>query len=287
MRDALSRAVMRYGFAMLGGQLTRAGMDAGGGQVLPDVLGKPVYTRNSREFAARTEYDALRRPVRVRLAGPGINGVRCRRAPSTASRCQTRRRGTCGPGWSGSSTEPGSHATRPTTSRETCCGSTRQLADVYTDGVVDWSSDVPLDPASASATSYDALNRPISITTPDGSILLPSYDPASRLDRLDGHLRGAAETTPFAEQIQYNARGQRTVIRYGNGTSTAYSYDPLTFRLIRLPTLRGSRRLQDLKYTYDAVGNPTRIADHAQQDRFFRNHLVSPTAVTSTTPFTG
>ena len=128
------------------------------------------------------------------------------------------------------------------------------------------------------STSYDALNRPVSMTTPDGSVLLPSYDPAGLLDRLDGRLRGAAATTAFAERIEYNARGQRTLISYGNGTSTAYSYDPLTFRLARLVTLRGSRRLQDLRYTYDAVGNPTQVSDRAQQRTFFRNQVVRPSA---------
>ena len=74
VRDALGRAVMRYGYAMLGGQVTHAGMDSRRRPALPDVTGKPVYARNSRGFAFRTEYDALRRPVRTYVAGPGITG---------------------------------------------------------------------------------------------------------------------------------------------------------------------------------------------------------------------
>ena len=74
VRDALGRAVMRYGYAMLAAQVTQAGMDTGGGVLLPDVTGKPVYSRNSRGFAFRTDYDALRRPVRSYVAGPGITG---------------------------------------------------------------------------------------------------------------------------------------------------------------------------------------------------------------------
>ena len=64
VRDALGRAVMRYGYSMLSAQVTRAGMDTGGGVVLPDVTGQPVYADNSRGFTFRTEYDALRRPIR-------------------------------------------------------------------------------------------------------------------------------------------------------------------------------------------------------------------------------
>jgi hypothetical protein len=158
-------------------------------------------------------------------------------------------------------------------------GSVRQLAAEYAVAVVDWASDVPLEDGEyAASISYDALNRPVTITTPDGSVLLPSYDPASLLDRLDGRLRGAAATTLFAGRVEYNARGQRALLRYGNGMSTAYSYDPLTFRLVRLVTLRGSRRLQDLRYTYDAVGNPIQVSDRAQQQVFFRNQVVRPSS---------
>ena len=64
-------------------------------------------------------------------------------------------------------------------------------------------------PEYASATSYDALNRPVGMTTPDGSVQLPSYNPASQLDRIDARLRGAAEVTTFIDRLDYNARGQR------------------------------------------------------------------------------
>ena len=60
------------------------------------------------------------------------------------------------------------------------------------------------------------------------------------------------------------------------GASTGY--DPLTFRLTDLSTVRGRRRLQDLRYTYDPVGNPTLVHDHAQQRIFFRNRVAEPSA---------
>ena len=279
VHDPLGRAVMRYGFAMLGGQLSHAGMDTGGGQTLPDVLGKPIYSRSSRGFTLRTDYDALRRPVRTYVAGPGIDG--------TALQGRTE--------YGESVADPEARNLRTRVARQfdgtgiavssaydfagNLLGSTRQFAAEYANEVIDWASDVPLeDHVYHASTSYDALNRPVSMTTPDGSVQLPSYDPAGLLDRLDGRLRGAAATTAFAERIEYNARGQRTLLRYGNGTSTAYSYDRLTFRLTRLVTRRGSRRLQDLRYTYDAIGNPTQVSDRAQQQSFFRNQVVRPSA---------
>lgn len=74
-----------------------------------------------------------------------------------------------------------------------------------------------------------------------------------------------ATIRPTRRVIDYDAKGQRTALLYGNGTSTAYIYDPLTFRLIRLLTTRGSEILQDLNYTYDPVGNITNLRDDALQ----------------------
>ena len=82
---------------------------------------------------------------------------------------------------------------------------------------------------------------------------------------------------PTSQRIAYNARGQRTLIAYGNHVVTRYTYDAHTFRLARLRTERGrggpaadlsARRtattdLQDLAYEYDLAGNITRITDRA------------------------
>ena len=71
----------------------------------------------------------------------------------------------------------------------------------------------------------------------------------------------------YVDTIAYNARRQRASITYGNGFSTAHTYDPLTFRLSRMLTTKavsgGTRVAQDLSYTYDPVGNITQIDDDA------------------------
>ena len=115
------------------------------------------------------------------------------------------------------------------------------------------------------------------LTTPDGSVIRPRLQrsqPARTPStptcaaRADGQL----VWTPFVTDIDYNAKGQRELIEYGNGVSTAYDYDPLTFRLIRLQNAQAQRSaLQDLSYTYDPAGNITHIRDDAQQTIYFRN----------------
>ena len=104
------------------------------------------------------------------------------------------------------------------------------------------------------------------------------------------------------QDIDYDAKGQRTKIVYGSGATaghkgvtTTYSYDPLTLRLTRLTTQRDAAafsndrpnppvpgwpgcQLQDLQYTYDPAGNITHITDGAQQAIFFRNTRVEPSS---------
>ena len=282
--DALGRAVMRYGYTIADGQVTHAGMDTGGGLLLPDVSGKPARSWDSRGFAFRTDYDALRRPVRGYVRGPGITGE------ALQSRTVY---GEVLPGEAPASVEARNLRTRVAVAHDNAGVATnvaydfkgnlleaeRRLAADYRDYAVDWDKEISLTRGRyTSRTSFDALNRPVAMTTPDGSVTVPAYNAASLLDRIEVRLRGAAQAAVFVAHLDYNARGQRTLIRYGNGTHSAYGYDSLTFRLDRLRTMRGRRHLQDLRYTYDPVGNPTQVSDDAQQRAFFRNRVVEPSA---------
>ena len=78
--------------------------------------------------------------------------------------------------------------------------------------------------------------------------------------------------TTYVERIAYNAKGQRTLIAYGNGVMTRHAYDPQTFRLVRMRTERYVKPapltyhptgapLQDFAYGYDLAGNVLNIQD--------------------------
>ncbi|MCP4458844.1 MAG: toxin, partial [Cytophagales bacterium] len=127
-------------------------------------------------------------------------------------------------------------------------------------------------------TEYDALNRPTSMTKPDNSKVLPTYDDGGQLYAVDCEVRGATPATSFVTAIDYNERGQRKYITYANGAHTTYHYDEKTFRLTRLITTRnaGADILQDLNYTYDPVGNIVEMIDDAQETIFFSNAQVTP-----------
>jgi RHS repeat-associated protein len=90
----------------------------------------------------------------------------------------------------------------------------------------------------------------------------------------------ADKTLPVVTGITRNARGQRLTLDLGNGSVTGYEYDPATFRLTRQYTRRpavppASTEVQDLNYTYDAVGNVTRLVDTAQDPAFHANTVVA------------
>src|SRR5262249_18445343 len=151
----------------------------------------------------------------------------------------------------------------------------------------------PTDETFASSLRFDALNRVIQQIAPHSdrlgtkfNIVQPTYNEANLLEAVDAWLQQDVEpdnlldptTTSFhpVTNIDYNAKGQRTVIAYGNDARTDYYYDSETFRLLNLRTDRNvplpqknPGRLQNLAYTYDPIGNITTIRDDGQQTIFF------------------
>src|SRR5262249_18727613 len=131
----------------------------------------------------------------------------------------------------------------------------------------DWTDPtaVPLDAKVYSTTSsLDALGRVLRQTLPDGTTRQYVYQRAgglgsSLISTPDGALAGLAVTS----NAQFNARGQRTGVVLGNGTSLPYQYNPATFRLVRI-TAQAAQTLLDLSYVHDPVGNIVWSADQEQ-----------------------
>lgn len=121
------------------------------------------------------------------------------------------------------------------------------------------------------STSYDALNRAKRMLYPkdvedNRKELLPIYNRSGALQsvQMGGDI--------YVQRIAYNAKGQRTLIAYGNGVMTRYAYDEHTFRLTRLRSEKyvkagglhyepDGRVFQDFAYDYDLAGNILRIRD--------------------------
>lgn len=279
VRDPLGRVAIRHDYSMVGLQVSRAGIDSGTGALLPDVLGNPRCTWNSRGFRFRTEYDAGHRPVRAYVSGPGLAGEALHQKteygedPARNLRTRVFRRHD----GSGVSTHEAYDF------RGNLLEATRRFPVEYR-RAPDWRGEVALEEeVYTGRTRFDALDRPISITSPDGTVVRPYYNEANLLERLVATSDGT--DTALVAAVEYNARGQRTRIDYGNGARTRYTYDPLTFRLTALRTRRERSRshrerrtVQHLTYCHDPVGNIVSIRDTAQQKTFFRNRVVEPGA---------
>jgi RHS repeat-associated protein len=139
-----------------------------------------------------------------------------------------------------------------------------------------------LEPAAHRTTSsFDALNRIKGMHFPEDvegrrRELRPEYNRAGGLDRV------WLDETLYVERIAYDAKGQRSLIAYGNGVMTRYAYDPQTFRLKRLRSEHyfkpddltyhpNGEAFQDFGYDYDLVGNITALRDRAPHSGFLNN----------------
>ena len=296
--DARGNAAMFATFDMVKRNLHTVSPDAGEGWTLEDVLGKLIRAWDARGFQVRLLYDELHRPThtfsqlspaaellaerRVYVDRPD-SGWTLTQAQAANLRAKTYQT------FDGA----GMLTAQKHDFKGNLLSASRQLSLNY-QTQVDWTPIAGLDDvgkiaaaaaplleteAFASSTTYDALNRPVTLTAPDGSILKPTYNEANLLEAVGANLRGAAAASAFITNLDYNAKGQRLLCQYANGVSTAYHYDPQTFRMTDLITTRlgDGATLQNLHYTYDPNGNVTEIDDSAQEPIYFNNAVVTAT----------
>ena len=226
---------MRYDYDMLGTRIHQASMEAGERWMLNDVAGKPIRAWDSR---------GSRVPHRIRRAAPAAAVVRAgRRSASQRQVCaadrlrahdlwrqrrdradraqqqQANLRGKVFQHFDGA----GVVTTERYDFKGNLLRSTRQLAQRL-QGRRRTGRRIPRSNSETftSSTAYDALNRAdrgdrartASVYPPD----LQRGQPAGEGRRQPARRSGAA--TPFVTNIDYNAKGQRTLIDYGNGART-------------------------------------------------------------------
>ncbi len=126
---------------------------------------------------------------------------------------------------------------------------------------------------------FDAHNRVRHATMPedvagDRKELVPSFARNGALEALRLSSQGGTVAETIVEHIAHNARGQRTLIAYGNGLMTRYAYDSGTFQIARMRSERYTQEstldfvpagglLQEVAYERDLVGNITRLLDRS------------------------
>lgn len=333
--DPRGRVVMRSSYDLLGNGIHSVSMEAGSRWLLNDVAGKPILAWDSRGHRIRTAYDSLRRPIRHWVIGADVANpnmeLLTERLVYGEQHADAEIRNLRGRRWlhfdQAGLVAAGAHDFKG----NLLMASRRLTSGPQYRRSVDWGF-VEADPvtlpdeatlaidlglfeavlaprletdAYLTFNSFDALNRPVEVTTPHTPAMQPNvirshYSEAGLLQQLEVNLRSAALNdvpvwTRFVSQVDYDAKGRRQRIIYGNGVSSSYSYDAWTSRLVHLLTRRNAGdfpadspalpvpawpgfALQNLQYIYDPVGNITRIRDNAQQAVYFRNRRVEPSA---------
>ncbi len=279
--DAQGRTVETNDYDMLGNQIHTASMDTAERWYLMDVFGQVFLRWDSRNQKFRKSHDALRRPLAVFLTEPGAAEICIEKTlygegqPDAAAHNQL--------GRAVKVVDQGGVIQNPDYDfKGNLTRTIRQFATEYKK-TLDWNSDVALDTATYESTDqFDAFNRQVRMVCPDQTVIRYSYNITTLLSGIDVNVRGEQQNgeplyTTTVKDITYDSKGQRLTIAYGNGVSTAYTYDSMTFNLNQVQTSRGTDILQNLFYFYDPMNNVTRIRDGAQQVLFFRNQIVDPT----------
>ncbi|SFV14459.1 SpvB/TcaC N-terminal domain-containing protein [Pseudoduganella namucuonensis] len=295
--DAGGRTVVRYRHDMLGNRISQADMDAGRRWMVADTAGRALCVWDDRGNIRRTRYDALRRPVASLLAEGG--------GPMIMTECTEY--GEREPGAEGRNArgkpvrvfdQSGSVITDQYDFKGNLLRKYRRIArefNVLLDHG-DGAGAPALEPEGyLSLFRYDALNRPVWLVHPHSdqpnarvNVTAPAFDEGGLLTKVQAWLGKPGQPPPLPNDpatltlvtsVEYDAKGQRRAIAYGNGATTTYAYDPFTLRLAALGTVRlDGTILQDLRYARDAIGNITSMRDDAQQTVFFRNREVAPEA---------
>lgn len=282
--DARGNVVMQYKYDLLGNKVYQRSMDAGQRWLLINILGNPLRTWDERNHEFQYFYDVLHRATHSKVIGGDGSAL----LDHIFDRIF----------YGEAETDPELKNLRGQIVKHYDTGgvietpeydfksqpkfTTRRLFKDYKN-VANWlEANLAIDLETERftfTTETDALGRITSQTAPDGSLIIPFYNEAGLLNAETVKHTHLATATDYIKDINYNEKGQRNKIIYGNDVMTQFYYDKETFRLIRLETRRqNSDPLQDWRYNFDAVGNITHIEDKNSPVVFFDNQKITSVA---------
>ncbi len=289
--DARGNTVMQYKYDMLGHQVYQSSMDAGQRWLLTNILGNPLRTWDERNHEFQYFYDQAHRPTHSKvIGGDGATPLdhifgkiiygESLLLPNRTNEAILQIKNALG--MPVKNYDTGGLIDSPSYDfKGQPIATTRTLFKKYKE-VANWiDANLQIDLEADGftfTTETDAIGRITKQIAPDGSIITPAYNEAGTLTSETVLHFGAIVPSEYIKDIDYNEKGQREKIVYGNDVSTKFFYDQETMRLNRLETKRKNENkpLQDLLYTYDAVGNITTIEDKAIPISFFANAMIEP-----------
>ena len=286
--DARGNVVMRYKYDMLGNMVYQHSMDAGQRWLLPNIAGNPLRTWDERNHTFLYFYDIVQRPTHSKvMGGDGENtldlvfdrviyGENLLTVGSDENELKAKNL----LGMPVKQYDTGGLIEIPAYDfKGQPITTSRRLFKKYKE-VANWTDEnleTDLEEELFTfSTETDALGRVTKQIVPDGSVILPEYNKTGLLKSESVLHSGTTVPKVYLKNIDYNEKGQRNFISYGNNVKTHFEYDKETLQLKRLKSNKANNLLQDLSYTYDPVGNITHIKDVAHDTEFFSNQVVEP-----------
>ena len=211
--DAFDRKVMTYDYDMLGNRIHQASMEAGERWMLNDTTGKAIRAWDTRGHNFRSEYDAGRRPVALYVQGTDSTNSDLRTLAAEvlfqkiaygegqpndqALALNLRTRVFQTSDGAGIVTNMGHNSATNQDEGFDFKGNlrrgSRQFVADYK-ALPNWAATPTLAPdVFTSSTQYDALSRPVSGVSPDGSVVTPTYNEANFLETVSVNLQGGGD----------------------------------------------------------------------------------------------
>ncbi|WP_052496452.1 SpvB/TcaC N-terminal domain-containing protein [Pedobacter lusitanus] len=279
--DSRNNLLMQYKYNILGNMVYQDSTDAGKRWLIQDIMGKPLRTWDERNHEFQYFYDILHRSTYSKvLGGDGAVALdhifeRIFYGDTVSGAKNKNLKGQIIKHYDTGGlidTPVYNFKGKPVSTTKTLFRYYKEVAN-WIDGnlVANLETD-----SYTFITELDALGRIAKQTAPDGSVITPSYNEAGLLNAEQVAHADPAITTVYIKDIDYNEKGQRSKIIYGNDVITRFYYDTETFRLNRLESKRKNNDpLQDWYYSYDPVGNVALINDKNIPVVFFNNTKVT------------
>lgn len=280
--DARENIVMKYEFDMLGHTTHQSSLDSGERWMLTDCMGKFNLAWDSKDQRIEIIYDILHRPLYSKLVRNNQAAIYEQIEYGTDKQNNLN-------GVAVTHFDTAGIVRIVNRDLDGNILKTNQVLCKQTNEFPDWNN--LSDEVFVTNSKFDALGRIQEMSSPHTTSMIPSvqkaiYNDAGLLKQVVISLRESPDKY-YVDNIDYNAKGQRTEISYGNQVFSKYEYDPETLRLRLLITSSDSVHFdndkelkktayQYLSYTYDPAGNIINIEDDAQQTYYFNNSLIKP-----------
>lgn len=257
-----------------------ASVDAGQRICLFTETGLPTNRWDARRTHWRTEYDELLRPVLISETAAGVFERVAERFEYGAANSEAATRNQCGR-LIRHDDAAGSRLINDYSLGGKTLSETRRFLKTLEEP--DWpesleARDAQLEESDGETShwNHSPTQDVLYQTDARGHRQTFTYSVAGQITQASLQLAGGAEQIVI-EDVRYSAFGAIERQTAGNGVVSSAEYDPANGYLMRLHTVRpGKAALQDLLYSYDAVGNIVRTEDRSQQSRHFANQRIDP-----------